>query len=84
MFLRHAFKSHGNQPEVKPGDCYRRSHGKGVMETATVVDLRTDTAGIPHVRFHVRFERDASEYIETATRILALGAFRNTYCAHAA
>jgi hypothetical protein len=54
------------------------------METATVVDLRTDTAGIPHVRFHVRFERDASEYIETATRILALGAFRNTYCAHAA
>lgn len=84
MFLRDAFKSHGTQPEVKPGDCYRRSHGKGVMETAIVVDLRTDTLGIPHVRFHVRFERDASEHIETSTRILALGAFRNTYCATAA
>jgi hypothetical protein len=84
MFLRDAFKSHATQPEVKPGDCYRKSHGKGVTETATVVDLRTDTAGIPHVRFQVRFERPASEYIETATRILALGAFRNTYCAHAA
>ncbi|HZS81686.1 MAG TPA: hypothetical protein VFA50_02365 [Stellaceae bacterium] len=82
MSLIDAFTRHRQQPEIKPGDSYRRSHGKGVMETATVVDLRTDHLGIPHVRFQVRFERDASEHIETAMRILALGAFRNVYGAH--
>jgi hypothetical protein len=84
MSLIDAFSRHRHQPEIKPGDRYRRSHGKGMMETATVVDLRTDHLGIPHVRFHVRFEREASEHIETATRILALGAFRNVYCAQPA
>ena len=84
MFLRAAFKGHGKPAEVKPGDCYRKPHGKGLMETATVLDLRTDTFGIPHVRFQVRFEREASEHIETALRMLALAAFRTTYCANAA
>jgi hypothetical protein len=82
MFLRGAFR--GNKTaEVKPGDCYRRTHGKGVTETATVLDLRTDPLGIQHVRFFVRFER-AREHIDSGHRILALGAFRNAYCAHAA
>ncbi|MBV9522709.1 MAG: hypothetical protein JO010_07950 [Alphaproteobacteria bacterium] len=79
MSLIDAFTRNRNQPEIKPGDSYRRAHGKGVTETATVVDLRTDPLGIPHVRFQVRFEREASEHIETATRILAVGAFRNVY-----
>jgi hypothetical protein len=83
MFLTAVFK--GQKPaEVKPGDRYQRPHGKGLMETATVLDLRTDTSGIPHVRFQVRFEREASEHIETGLRMLALAAFRSTYCANAA
>jgi hypothetical protein len=84
MFLKAVFRRHPRQIEVKPGDCYRRPHGRGVTETATVLDLRTDTLGIPHVRFQVRFEREASEHIETGLRMLALAAFRNAYCATAA
>jgi hypothetical protein len=84
MFLKDVFSRRRKQTEIKPGDCYRRPHGKGLMETATVLELRTDTLGIPHVRFHVRFEREASEHIETALRMLALPAFRSAYCAQAA
>ena len=84
MSLIDAFSRNRKQPEVRPGDRYRRLHAKGVLETATVVELRNDPLGIPHVRFHVRFEREASEHIETAVRILALGAFRSTYGAHPA
>jgi hypothetical protein len=78
MSLIDAF-SRKEQNEVKPGDSYRRDHGKGLMETATVLDLRNDPLGIPHVRFRVRFERAASEHIETGLRMLALGAFRAVY-----
>ncbi len=84
MSLIDAFTRHRKEVEIKPGDCYRRAHGKGVTETATVVDLRNDHLGIPHVRFTVRFEREASEHIESAMRILALPAFRNTYGGHPA
>jgi len=83
MFLTGAFKSR-KPADVKPGDLYRRPHGKGLVETATVLDLRTDQLGIPHVRFNVRFEREASEHIETAQRMLALGAFLTVYGAQAA
>jgi hypothetical protein len=84
MFLTDAFKRRGKSTEVKPGDCYSRPHGRGVVETATVLDVRSDPFGILHVRFQVRFERDASEHIETAQRMLALAAFRTAYCAQAA
>jgi hypothetical protein len=79
-----AFSRHRKHPDVRPGDRYCRHHGKGVVETATVVDLRNDPLGIPHVRFQVSFEREASEHTETSVRILALGAFRSAYCARPA
>ena len=66
-------------PDIKPGDCSSRAHGLGLKETATVLDLRNDPLGIPHVRFCVRFERRASEQSETTFRLLALGAFRSVY-----
>lgn len=79
MFLRDAFSRRPDAPEVKPGDAYRRSHGMGLTETATVLDLRTDPLGIPHVRFRVEFERAACESGETSQRVLALGAFLAAY-----
>lgn len=79
MSLMDAFTRQDKKPDIKPGECYRRSHGLGLTETATVLDLRNDPLGIPHVRFCVRFERQASEHSETTLRILALGAFRSAY-----
>ena len=79
MSLMDAFTRQDKKPDIKPGECYRRSHGLGLMETATVLDLRNDPLGIPHVRFCVRFERQTSEHSETTLRILALGAFRSAY-----
>jgi hypothetical protein len=79
MSLMDAFHRRDNTPDIKPGDCYSRMHGLGLKETATVLDLRNDPLGIPHVRFSVRFERRASEHSETTFRLLALGAFRTAY-----
>jgi len=79
MSLMDAFHRHDKTPEIKPGDCYRRAHGLGLKETATVLDLRNDPLGIPHVRFCVRFERQASENSDTTFRMLALGAFLTAY-----
>jgi hypothetical protein len=77
MSLMEAF-GRSRQVEVKPGECYRRAHG-GITETVTVLDLKTDPVGIPHVRFRVQFERTTSDHTETAFRMLALGAFRSVY-----
>jgi hypothetical protein len=79
MSLMDAFRCRDKTPEIKPGDCYGRAHRLGLKETATVLDLRNDALGIPHVRFCVRFERRASEHSETTFRMLALGAFRTAY-----
>jgi len=79
MFLMDQFQRTSHGPEVKPGESYRRTHGKGVTETVTVLDLRNDPLGIPHVRFSIRFDRDASEASETAQRILSLRSFRDVY-----
>ncbi len=80
MALMDAFHRQDKTPEIKPGDCYSRARGLGLKETATVLDLRNDSLGIPHVRFCVRFQRQASEPSETTFRVLALGAFRSVYC----
>jgi hypothetical protein len=65
-------------PEVKPGYSFRRDHG-GWRESVTVLDLKTDPAGIPHVRFAVTMERHLSERAEKAFKVLALDSFRAAY-----
>lgn len=65
--------------EVKPGDSYRREHGHRVVETATVVALRSDPVGIPHVRFTLEFARPDAGRVEGGSRILALRSFVNAY-----
>jgi len=39
--------------EVKPGHRYRRRQLGSLAATATVLDLRSDLVGIPHVQFSV-------------------------------
>jgi hypothetical protein len=59
-------------PSVAEGQLYRRSRPGSAVETARVISVRADEAGIPHVRFALQAERpDSSE----EQRTLALASF---------
>src|SRR6516162_11946750 len=65
--------------DVRPGSRYRRQLGKHLAATATVLELRTDLVGIPHVEFAVTVDGSAARLSEGDTRVLALESFINTY-----
>jgi|tagenome__1003787_1003787.scaffolds.fasta_scaffold13646155_1 hypothetical protein len=65
-------------PEVKPGYTFRRDLGRW-SENVTVLDLKDDPAGIPHVRYTVTMERRFSARAEKAFKVMALASFRDTY-----
>jgi len=65
--------------QVRPGEQFRRWVGSSQVETATVLDLRWDPIGIPHVRFNLAFERTAAVRIDAGPRTLALRSFVSTY-----
>jgi hypothetical protein len=65
--------------EIKPGHRYSRIRRGNVTETATVVDLREDIVGIPHVHFSLAFEEAAIGHIDAGNRVLALPSFVATY-----
>jgi hypothetical protein len=64
--------------DIKPGDRYRRRLDGHLAEVATVLGLRPDFAGIPHVHFAVVLS-SAQEQRERDTRLLALRSFLDTY-----
>jgi hypothetical protein len=65
--------------ELKPGNRYRRQLGSCLAATATVLGLRSDLAGIPHVYFSITVEGSAARLSEGDTRVLALQSFLETY-----
>lgn len=65
--------------KVQPGDLFRRSKGVHQTETATVLDLKQDPFGIPHVRFNLAFEAQETGRFEVGSRTLALHSFIQTY-----
>jgi hypothetical protein len=65
--------------DVKPGYSFRKAHRNGWSENVTVLDLKTDPAGIPHVRYAVTIERRFSDHVEKALKMLALESFRAVY-----
>ena len=67
---------------VKAGAVYQKAHQGTIVETATVLSVGEDSFGIPHVRFHVRFERPNRMFLEDA-RVLALESFTEHYCSQA-
>ena len=69
-------------PEMQPGDQYCRAHGRRVLETVTVLDLRPDLLGIPHVHFSVAFERSDADALDGGPRTLALSRFVDEYRRH--
>ncbi len=67
------------EPEVAPGHCYSRCRRDNVTERATVMELRADAHGIPHVRFALAFEKPSIGRVEGGLRMLALRAFVAVY-----
>lgn len=65
--------------EVKPGHRYFRRRRDNVTELATVMDLKADAFGIPHVRFALVFEKPSIGRVEAGLRMLALNAFVDVY-----
>jgi len=62
--------------EVATGAVYRRTVAGKVVDTAQVLALSEDCAGIRHVRFSVHHERtEAADELRT----LALAAFREIF-----
>lgn len=49
------------------------------MELVTVMELRPDPLGIPHVHFKLTFEEAAIGRIEGGKRVLALNSFVAAY-----
>jgi hypothetical protein len=64
--------------DVQPGHSYRRENC-GLTEKATVVDLKNDPLGIPHVRFQLVLERKFCDRVEKGFKILALQSFIEAY-----
>ena len=63
-------------PDVTTGALYGRSDGGKVVETARVLSISFDVAGIPHVRFSLHHERsEASDEL----RILCLRSFQEQF-----
>ena len=65
--------------DVRPGSRYRRRLGDRLAATATVLGLRPDLVGIPHLEFAVTVEGSAARLSEGDTRVLALQSFLDTY-----
>ena len=63
--------------ELKLGDRYCRTLENRFVETATILELKPDLVGIPHVRFTVAFEHPIR--VDEGPRILALARFVGEY-----
>jgi hypothetical protein len=70
--------------EAKPGNRYRRQLGSRLAATATVLHLRSDLVGIPHVHFSITVDGSAARLSDGDTRVLALQSFLDTYREHLA
>jgi hypothetical protein len=65
--------------DIRPGNRYRRRLGGCLAATATVLDLRSDLVGIPHVQFAIAVDGSAARLSDGDTRVLALQSFLDTY-----
>ena len=68
------------ESNVRPGNRYSRPLVANFGVIATVLELRPDLVGIPHVRFTVAVDRSSRAQLDEDTRVLALQSFLETYC----
>lgn len=64
---------------IKAGQRFRRRGAGHLVETARVLAICSDGAGIPHVRYQVRIERPQLRPVEDGPRILNLRSFIERY-----
>jgi hypothetical protein len=67
------------QTKIQPGNRFCRRRRDHVTETATVLELRPDPYGIPHVHFSLAFEQPTQDAIIEGLRVLALRTFVDAY-----
>ena len=79
-----SLRNRANPEEIRPGETFRRRQESQLFETATVLGLREDLLGIPHVQFKIAIECSDANYFEEASRLLAVDAFLDTYPEHVA
>jgi hypothetical protein len=65
--------------DIQPGNRFCRRRRDNVTETATVLELRPDPFGIPHVRFTLAFEQPSLGCVNECLRVLALTSFVENY-----
>jgi len=75
----HWLRWRSDRSEIRPGESFRRYGGTRVVEIATVLGLRQDLQGIPHVLFTIAFECSDSNRFEEGARTLALNSFLDAY-----
>ena len=77
-----SLRSRPNPNDVKPGESFRRRQETRLVETATVLGLREDLLGIPHVQYKIAIECSDANCFEETSRILAVEAFLEAYPDH--
>jgi hypothetical protein len=77
-----SLRSRPKPDDVRPGESFRRRQETQLVETATVLGLREDLLGIPHVQFKIAIECSDANCFEEASRILAVEAFLEAYPEH--
>lgn len=74
------FRRHEDAEAIEPGRVFRRIAEEGMLsETASVLKVKPDARGIPHVHYTIQYERP-HERIVDGPRVLALSTFRKRYC----
>lgn len=64
---------------IRAGSVYRRVRRDNTVETATVLSIRDDSFGIPHVRYRVCIGRADHHILEEGPRVLSLSCFAEHY-----
>ncbi|MEI8393090.1 MAG: hypothetical protein WCF85_00040 [Rhodospirillaceae bacterium] len=70
------FMKRKSDESISTDAVYRRVVNGRVVDTAKILGLSRNSAGIPHVRFNVHHERSEAP---DELRTLAVGAFRETF-----
>lgn len=72
------FRDQEMSREVREGMTFARMISANVTETARVLEVVTDSAGIPHIRYSVEV-RDPSGLHDEGSRVLAQSSFLAMY-----
>lgn len=73
-------KDSRRQLDLEPGAVFRKVRPDNLVEKATVLSVKKDTSGIPHVRFDVALESPTHlRLTDSEQRLLCLQAFTENF-----